>query len=72
MPLGLNAYVKNKALRLRFDGLFPNWEALVKHFDQLADLRNAIRHSRAVDELPQKQGEASILWFKKVLQLGRA
>ena len=65
----LEDIVKNKALRPRFDGLFPNREALVKHFDQLADLRNGIRHSRAVDELTQKQGEASILWFRRVLQL---
>ena len=65
----LEDIVKNKALRSRFDGLFPNREALVKHFDQLADLRNGIRHSRAVDELTQKQGEASILWFRKVLQV---
>ena len=64
----LEDIVKNKSLRLRFDGLFPNREALVKHFDQLADLRNGIRHSRAVDELTQKEGEASILWFRKVLQ----
>lgn len=65
----LEDIVKNKALRSRFDGLFPNRETLVKHFDQLADLRNAIRHSRAVDELTQKEGEASILWFRKVLQV---
>ena len=65
----LEDVVKNKALRPRFDGLFPNREVLVKHFDQLADLRNGIRHSRAVDELTQKEGEASILWFRKVLQI---
>ena len=65
----LEDIVKNKALRPRFDELFPNRETLVKHFDQLADLRNGIRHSRAVDELTQKQGEASILWFRKVLQV---
>ena len=65
----LEDIVKNKALRPRFDGLFPNREALVKHFDQLAELRNGIRHSRAVDELTQKQGEASILWFQKMLQV---
>ena len=63
----LEDIVKNKALRYRFDGLFPNREALVKHFDQLADLRNGIRHSRTVDEVTRKQGEASILWFRKVL-----
>ena len=65
----LEDIAKSKALRPRFDVLFPNREALVKHFDQLAELRNGIRHSRAVDELTQKQGEASILWFRKMLQV---
>jgi len=37
-------------------------------FDQLAELRNAIRHSRAVDEIKRKEGEAAILWFDKVLK----
>ena len=64
----LEDIVKNRALRSRFEGLFPNREALVKHFDQLADLRNGIRHSRAVDELTRKQGEASILWFQSVIK----
>ncbi len=65
----LEDIVKNRALRSQFDELFPNREALVKHFDQLADLRNGIRHSRTVDEVTRKQGEASILWFRKVLQI---
>ena len=65
----LEDIVTSKALRTRFDRMFPNREALVKHFDQLADLRNGIRHSRAVDEVTRKQGEASILWFRKVLQV---
>ena len=30
-------------------------------------LRNAIRHSRAVDEVTQKYGEASIVWFRQVI-----
>ena len=63
----LEDIAKAKALRQRFSGLFPNREALVKYFDQLADLRNGIRHSRTVDELTQKQGEASVLWFQAVL-----
>ena len=36
-------------------------------FSQLADLRNTIRHSRTVDEVTLKEGEASVLWFNKVL-----
>ena len=36
-------------------------------FDQLAELRNGIRHSRAVGEVVRKEGEAAILWFGRVL-----
>ena len=63
----LEDILKNRGLRPRFEGLFSNKEALVKYFDQLADLRNAIRHSRTADELTRKQGEASILWFRETL-----
>lgn len=41
---------------------------LAKRFDQLADLRNAIRHSRTVDEVTRKDGEAALAWFRKVLE----
>ena len=47
--------------------VFKNKETLTKRFDQLCDLRNAIRHSRSVDEIIRKEGEASIVWFKKIL-----
>ena len=36
-------------------------------FGQFAELRNGIRHSRSVDEVTRKEGEAAILWFEKVL-----
>jgi hypothetical protein len=36
-------------------------------YDQLAELRNSIRHSRALSEVVRKEGEAAILWFKEVL-----
>jgi len=34
----------------------------------LANLRNSIRHSRAVDEITRKDGEAAIAWFEQVLK----
>ena len=46
---------------------FANKETLVKRFDQLAELRNGIRHSRTVDEVTRKEGEAALLWFNQVL-----
>jgi hypothetical protein len=44
-----------------------NKETLTKRFDQLAELRNGIRHSRTVDEITRKEGEAALLWFQQVL-----
>jgi len=41
--------------------------ALNAKFDQLAELRNRIRHSRAVSEVVRKDGEAAIIWFRQVL-----
>jgi hypothetical protein len=60
--------ITNKLLWSTFETRFKNKEALVAKFDQLAELRNGIRHSRQVDEIRRKEGEAAILWFGKVLQ----
>ena len=51
-----------------FEPRFANKEVLTKRFDQLAELRNGIRHNRTVDEITKKDGEAAILWFQKVLK----
>lgn len=59
--------VLSKALWPRFEGRFVNRESLTAKFGQFADLRNGIRHSRSVDEITRKEGEASILWFEQVL-----
>ena len=58
--------ITNKTLWQRFEGRFVNKETLGKRFGQLADLRNGIRHSRSVDEITRKDGEAAILWFEQV------
>ncbi|MDW7761648.1 MAG: DUF262 domain-containing protein [Acidobacteriota bacterium] len=50
-----------------FQSRFANKETLNIKFDQLAELRNSIRHSRAVDDVKRKEGEAAILWFRQVL-----
>jgi hypothetical protein len=60
--------ITNKSLWSTFEMRFKNKEALIAKFDQLAELRNGIRHSRQVDEIRRKEGEAAILWFGKVLQ----
>jgi hypothetical protein len=59
--------IAGKALGSLFQARFPNKETLAKRFDQLAELRNGIRHSRSVDEVTRKEGEAAILWFRQVL-----
>lgn len=57
-----------KALWPSFEPRFANKETLNAKFGQLAELRNGIRHSRTVDEITRKEGEAAILWFEQVLQ----
>lgn len=52
----------------KFVGRFTNKVTLIGKFDQLAELRNAIRHSRSVDEVARKEGEAAILWFERILE----
>lgn len=59
--------ITSKALWERFEPRFTNKETLIAKFNQLAELRNGIRHSRTVDEITRKEGEAAILWFKQVL-----
>ena len=59
----------NKSLWDLFGAQFGTKEVLVKRFDQLAELRNAIRHSRTVDEVTLKEGEAALVWFREVLGL---
>jgi hypothetical protein len=63
----LQAVITNKTLWSRFQTRFPTKEALDAKFDQLAELRNGIRHSRTVDEVTRKEGEAAVLWFKHTL-----
>ena len=62
----LHDTIANKGLWKRFEERFANKETLGKRFGQLADLRNGIRHSRSVDEISRKEGEAAILWFERV------
>jgi len=56
-----------KALWSYFQNVFSNRETLALKFNQLADLRNGIRHARQVSNIAAKEGEAAILWFQKVL-----
>jgi hypothetical protein len=65
----LQDIIVNKTLWPDFESRFGSKGVLQTRFGQLAELRNGIRHSRAVDEITQKEGEVAILWFEKVLEL---
>ncbi len=52
----------------RFEETFRTKELLGARFGQLAELRNALRHSRATTEVMIKDGEAALLWFDEALR----
>ena len=59
-----------KALWPRFEARFGSKEMLNVRFAQLAELRNRLRHSRPIDDVTRKDGEAAIIWFRQVLAHG--
>ena len=61
--------IASRKLWFKFQDIFQNKQSLETRFDQLAELRNGIRHSRSVDEITRKDGEAAVLWFTEVLDL---
>ena len=63
----LQETITSKATWRKFEPRFVNKETLDGKFGQLAELRNSIRHSRTVDDITRKEGEAAILWFQQVL-----
>ena len=60
--------ILNKSLWPEFQPLFVNKETFLGKFDQMAELRNGIRHSRTIDAIIYMEGEAGILWFEHVLR----
>jgi hypothetical protein len=63
----LQEVIVSRGLWPRFEHRFANKDNVQIKFGQLAELRNSIRHSRSVDEITRKEGEAAILWFTQVL-----
>lgn len=59
--------ITNKSLWPLFAKRLINKDTLGVKFGQLAELRNGLRHSRSVDEIARKEGEAALLWFEQVL-----
>lgn len=52
-----------------FELMFGTKDKLTTEFNDMANLRNALRHSRDVDTIVRMKGEASILWLKQQLKL---
>jgi len=50
-----------------FEALFVSKDKFTNELNDIANLRNSIRHSREVDKITQMKGQASILWFKQQL-----
>lgn len=65
----LESVIVTKAQWLKFQDRFGSKELLTNRFGQLAELRNSIRHSRKVNDVARKDGEAAILWFRQVLAI---
>lgn len=63
----LQAIVTGSNLWRSFEPLFQNKTILNAKFDQLANLRNGIRHSRHVDRVTEMEGEAAKIWLEQLL-----
>jgi hypothetical protein len=50
-----------------FEDLFGSREDLKSHSLALKNYRNPLSHVRDMDQIDQKRGEASVLWFRKTL-----
>lgn len=59
--------IANKSLWPGFEQYFRNKEIFMGKFNQIAELRNGIRHSRTISEVVRMEGEAGILWFEHIL-----
>jgi hypothetical protein len=60
--------ITSKPLWPAFVDVFATKETLLMRLGQLAELRNAIRHSRQVTTVVRKDGEAALDWFRGVFE----
>lgn len=51
-----------------FEEVFGSKGTLEVRFNQLAELRNSVRHSRDITDATVKDGEAAISWFNSILR----
>ncbi|MEO7262901.1 MAG: DUF262 domain-containing protein [Jatrophihabitantaceae bacterium] len=65
----LQDIVTAKTVWPRFEAVFGTKEAFNSRCGQLAELRNTIRHSRPMNDVTRKDGQAALSWFFQVLGL---
>lgn len=56
----------------RFKPVFGDRELVTTRFNQLAELRNTLRHSRTLDRITEREGEAALIWFEQSIARGLA
>ena len=64
----LHDAITNKATWPLFEPRFGSKGPTGDRFNQLANLRNALRHSREITNIVIKDGEAALLWFASILE----
>ncbi|WP_236979601.1 DUF262 domain-containing protein [Membranihabitans maritimus] len=67
----LNDIITNKSNWPQFELFFSTKPKLAGEFNDVAQLRNSIRHSRSIDQITKMKGEAAILWFEEQLKVNR-
>lgn len=50
-----------------FEDIFRSKSQLMEKFSKLGELRNSIRHSRAIHEVTELEGKAAIIWFSEAI-----
>lgn len=63
----LQQTIVSKPLWPLFEDIFATKEMLGIRFDQMAELRNSIRHNRSAGSVVRKDGEAALSWFDDIL-----
>jgi len=51
-----------------FKNIFESKSELEKHFLNLNNYRNSIKHAKEIDIVDKKAGEAAVMWFNKVFE----
>jgi hypothetical protein len=63
----LQDLIVTPALWPNFEATFGSKQVLETRCGQMAELRNVVRHTRTLDEVTRKDGEAALTWFTQVL-----